>query len=103
MKSIQEYRADLGLSVKELLAVSGWSLRTYKRIRSCERELTPLERLGLESLPKKRGRKKVIDRNTNLCNGCLRTMGHCQCKPGGFQGVVSYVIDGRLHEHVSHV
>ena len=58
MKSIQEYRADLGLSVADLLSVSGWSLRTSKRIRGGQRELTLLERKGLESMPKKRGRKK---------------------------------------------
>ena len=58
MKSIQQYRAELGISVKELRELAGWSQSTYDRISRGERSLSPLEIMGLESMPKKRGRKK---------------------------------------------
>jgi len=57
-KTIQEYRAALGMTVAELLKATGWSQSTYDRISKGQRQLTKLEHLALDSMPRKRGRKK---------------------------------------------
>jgi len=58
MKTIQEYRAALGMTVVELLKATDWSQSTYDRISKGQRQLTQLERRGLDSMPRKRGRKR---------------------------------------------
>ena len=62
MKTIQQYRKALGLTVDQLLNLVGWSLSTYKRVSNGTRSLSKLEEEGLESFVSKRkpGRPKKV-------------------------------------------
>lgn len=58
MKTIQEYRLALGLTIQGICKKLNISKNQYYRIVSGKAELSEVELVGLDSMPKKRGPKK---------------------------------------------